>query len=84
MKDGKKLLDKIRQVEFAAVDLNIYLDNFPDNKKALADYNTLSKQLIYLKREYETNFGMLTNFGFSQSEYPWSWVNEPWPWEADK
>ncbi|CAB1251320.1 spore coat protein CotJB [Clostridium sp. MT-14] len=81
MKDGKKLLDKIRQVEFAAVDLNIYLDNFPDNKKALADYNTLSKQLMYLKREYEANFGMLINFGFSQSEYPWSWTNQPWPWE---
>jgi len=83
MDNRENLLNKIRQLEFATLDLSIFLDNFPDNKKALSDFNTFSKQLMKLTREYELNFGALFNFGFSQSQYPWTWVNEPWPWESD-
>ncbi|OAA91826.1 spore coat protein CotJB [Clostridium ljungdahlii] len=82
MSDRKKLLDEIRQLEFATVDLNLYLDNFPDNKKALSDYNMFTNQLIRLKRNYEDRFGILTNFGYSESQFPWTWINEPWPWEC--
>jgi len=71
----KSLLNKIRELEFAAVDLNLYLDNFPNNRDAL---------LLSLKKEYEDNYGMLTNFGSSTSKYPWSWINDPWPWESEK
>lgn len=80
--DRKKMLNKIRELEFAAVELNLYLDNFPNNKKALADYNMFTKQLMCLKKEYEMKHGLLTNFGYGQSQYPWTWVNEPWPWES--
>ncbi|MBP2032237.1 spore coat protein JB [Clostridium algifaecis] len=82
MKNKKKLLDDIRKLKFATVDLNLYLDNFPDNQKALCAYNDYTNQLILLKKEYEKRYGILTNFGTSASDYPWSFINEPWPWES--
>lgn len=78
-----KLLKKIQEVEFAAIELNLFLDNNPDNLKALADYNFMASQLACLKNDYEMEFGPLTNFGNAQSKAPWEWVNEPWPWENE-
>lgn len=78
----EELLGKIRELEFAAVDLNLYLDNHPNNRKAVEDYNMFSQELMKLKKLYEMEYGVLTNFGYSQSQCPWSWVNDPWPWES--
>lgn len=75
------LLKKIRELEFAAVDLNLFLDNHPNNKQALSDYNKITEDLNKLKRIYEVNNGPLSNYGYAPSQYPWQWVNEPWPWE---
>lgn len=79
----RELLDKIRELEFAAVDLNLYLDNHPMNQQALMDYNTVTKELMELKRMYEADSGPLIHFGCAPSQYPWRWVSEPWPWENE-
>lgn len=76
-----ELLKKIQELEFAAVELNLFLDNHPSNKQALSDYNKITLDLTELKKEYEASAGPLTNFGCAPSQYPWQWVNEPWPWE---
>jgi spore coat protein JB len=80
-KSCENMLLKIQELEFAAVDLNLYLDNHPDNKNALADYNVITRELIELKKIYEAENGPFANFGCSESSYPWAWVSEPWPWE---
>ncbi|RKD22471.1 spore coat protein JB [Caminicella sporogenes DSM 14501] len=77
----KDLLKKIQEVEFAIVDLNLYLDTHPKNQRALADYNMLTNELFRLKKIYEMNYGPLTNFGYAPSHYPWQWIESPWPWE---
>lgn len=77
----KELLRKIQELSFATVELNLFLDTHPENQQALMDYNYFHQQLMEHKRMYEVNYGPLTNFGFSPSQYPWAWVNEPWPWE---
>lgn len=76
-----ELLRKIQELEFAAVDLNLFLDTHPTNQPALSDYNAITEELKRLKKIYETNFGPLSNFGNSPSQYPWRWIDEPWPWE---
>lgn len=78
----EELKRKIQELEFAAVELNLYLDNHPNEQKALVDYNNISKDLGSLKKEYESKYGPLCNFGNAPSAYPWQWVNEPWPWET--
>lgn len=76
-----EMMKKIKELEFAVVELNLYLDNHPMNQQAIMDYNKFTKELMELKERYEKQYGMLTNFGYSLSQYPWEWVNEPWPWE---
>ncbi|MBU5486340.1 spore coat protein CotJB [Clostridium sp. MSJ-11] len=81
--DRSQMLNKIRELEFAAVELNLFLDNNPNNQHALADYNCVTANLMKLKRKFEMEYGPLTNFGYAQSKCPWRWVEDPWPWEID-
>lgn len=78
------LLLKLQQLEFAAVDLNLFLDNNPDNRNAIMDYNVIAREISKIKEIYEQQFGPLTNFGCSESPYPWTWVDDPWPWEYEE
>lgn len=81
--DRAQLLDEIRVVEFMTVELNLYLDTHPDDQRALREYNSYTQQLMALKDEFQRRYGPLSNFGTALSQYPWAWLNEPWPWELD-
>lgn len=75
------LMLKIQELSFACVDMNLYLDNNPEDKKAIDTYNSLSAQFAQARCAYESKYGPLTNFGYAPSAYPWQWVCEPWPWD---
>lgn len=79
--DKFELLDKIMKYQFYAVELNLYLDNFPDNEEATKDYEEVSAKLQCLVNGYENLYGPLTNFGSAYVQNPELWVNSPWPWE---
>lgn len=79
----KDLIDSIQIYQFIAVELNLFLDNFPDNNDAKKDYEVVSEKLTYLINEYEEKFGPLINFGVSHKEDPHSWIEKPWPWEKE-
>ncbi|WP_035292851.1 MULTISPECIES: spore coat protein CotJB [Clostridiaceae] len=79
--DRSKMMKKIKELEFAAVELNLYLDNHPNNQRALNDYNMTTDMLMDMKEAYEVKYGPLTNFGYAKSTPSWKWVEEPWPWE---
>jgi spore coat protein JB len=81
--DRLNMLKNIQKVEFACIDLNLYLDTHHSDQKALMDYNTYTLQLNTLKRQYENIYGPLANFGSSPSQYPWRWIEDPWPWEIE-
>ncbi|WP_053956512.1 spore coat protein CotJB [Inediibacterium massiliense] len=76
-----EMLSKLQEVEFACIDLNLYLDTHPQDQMALMRYNTCAYQLDVLKKQYECMYGPILNFGFSQSQYPFQWIEGPWPWE---
>lgn len=75
------LLLDIMKYTFYAIELNLYLDNFPNNTEATEDYKEISEKLDKLIYRYEQEFGPLTNFGSAAIENPRAWVNTPWPWE---
>jgi spore coat protein JB len=75
------MLEKIQELSFTAVDLNLYLDNNPTDQNALGHYNAVCHQLDCAKKAYEQIYGPLMNFGESPSQFPWRWVQGPWPWE---
>lgn len=75
------LLKAIQKYQFYAIDLNLYLDNFPNNEKAKKDYEIVSHRLNGLRHKYEKEYGPLTNSGTSFNPCPSKWVDQPWPWE---
>lgn len=82
MPEQAQMLTQIMALEFTAVDFNLYLDTHPNDQRALMDYNSTVQELALLKDQYQRRFGPLTNFGYAPSQYPWAWINEPWPWEV--
>ena len=69
MSENPLLLD-IMKYMFYAIDLNLYLDNFPKNHQATEDYKMVSEKLNCLVKQYEQTYGPLTNFGSSSMEDP--------------
>ena len=74
----EELTMKIRELDFAIIELALYLDTHPDDRKALCLHNTYAKQVKELKDKYQKVYGPLT------LDYPcnkWRWLEQPWPWE---
>ena len=76
-------LDAIRKLQFFAIDLNLYLDNFPNCKDAIDDYKLISSKLRKLIWDYEQLYGPLSNFGSAYIQNPDAWIDTPWPWENE-
>lgn len=81
--DKKNLLENIRRYQFYAVELNLYLDNFPNCSDAIEDYDKVSNRLLSLIAEYESSYGQLVNFGMASNNDAVSWTEDPWPWENE-
>lgn len=80
--ERKKMLCRLQEMEFVAIELNLYLDTHPCDTEAINDYNCAVKMIKKLKKEYEDAYGPIMHFGMGgTSEEPWQWVEEPWPWE---
>lgn len=79
MEDRKEMLKQIKCLQFAIIELALYLDTHPDDEKALCLHNKYCKELKELKDKYQKVYGPLT------INYPcnkWRWLEEPWPWEG--
>lgn len=81
--DAKQLaaLRELMELEFVATELTLYLDTHPDEEVPLHHYNSVVRELAAKKTTYEAAYGPLFSFGFSPSQYPWQWIEGPWPWE---
>jgi spore coat protein JB len=78
---AEALMQKLRQVDFALYDTILYLDAYPNCRKALAHYHTLLEMHKNLKTEYEKEYGPITAFG-NESKSSYDWTSTPWPWET--
>ncbi|MBR5428552.1 MAG: spore coat protein CotJB, partial [Clostridia bacterium] len=78
MSEREKLLREISAAQFAAWELNLYLDtHFPD-ARAGALKNGYEKKYNALVAQYEEKYGPLTAFGDGDER----WTAGPWPWEG--
>lgn len=76
-----ELLYELQQVDFALVELNLYLNTHPMDQQAIMQYNELAHRSQMIKKNFESMYGPITHFGASFSPTPWSWSNSPWPWQ---
>lgn len=77
------LLLKLSQVEFSALDMQLYLDTHPHDKKAIALYNAFTSEAKTLREEYEKCYGPLFSYISKSREDYFSWIDEPWPWQKE-
>lgn len=74
----EEMLEKIRSLKFAIVDLAEYLDTHVDDEKALYLHRDYSTKLKELMEQYQKVFGPIT-IAFPCNK--WRWLEGPWPWE---
>ena len=75
----REMLEKIKELNFAVIELALYLNTHPNDTRALNLHRRYSKELKELKDKYQKIYGPLTIY------YPcnkWRWLEEPWPWEG--
>ena len=74
----EEMMMKIRELDFAIIELGLYLDTHPEDRRALCLHNTYAREVKDLKDKYQKVYGPLT------MDYPcnkWRWLEAPWPWE---
>ncbi|GAA5415396.1 hypothetical protein Pryu01_00420 [Paraliobacillus ryukyuensis] len=76
------LLEQIQAIDFVLVELNLYLDTHPNDAESIQQFNQCSYESRKLKKQFEKQFGPLMHFGYSYSNYPWDWIDVPWPWQV--
>ncbi len=81
MHDMVAMLRQIQAIQFAAIELHLYLNTHPRDQRALEEYNELVCKLEQLEAEYTERYGML--YMLQQSGFPWEWNREPWPWDIN-
>ena len=77
----QKLLLDIMENCFYAHELNLYLDNFPNDKEKVELFNKYNEITDKLVKEYNEKYEPLTLSG-NNLEVPFSWEESPWPWEG--
>ncbi len=77
-----EMMRKIQELDFAIIDLNLFLDTHPECKEAIALFKELSATSKSLKNDYQARYGPLFVHNSSNPEY-FEWVDkcEKWPWE---
>ena len=79
MSERERLSRRIAAIDFALVELHLFLDSHPNNKEVankLEEYQTKSSEL---RAQYEEKFGPLSPIGKNGNR--WSWISNPWPWD---
>ena len=74
--ERREMIQEIRSLDFAIVELALYLDTHPEDEKALCLHRKYTKKVKDLKDKYQKVYGPLTiNFPCNK----WRWLEEPWP-----
>lgn len=75
----EQMLMKIKELNFAIIELGLYLDTHPEDQRALCMHKEYCKKLKDLQDKYQKIYGPLTIY-FPCNK--WRWLEGPWPWEG--
>ena len=79
--EQERMFLNMSELYFAAHELNLYLDNFPNDRNMIRmfnDYRTMANQAL---RAYEEKFGPITITSEQLNEFPWMWEQINFPWD---
>lgn len=79
--DKDQLLILIDALNFAQIDISLYLTIYPEDKDMLNLFNQYRMQKNAVIGKYEQLYGPLTIDSDALERNPWAWNKNPWPWE---
>ena len=74
------MLKKVMEADFAAYDLQLYLDTHPEDGKALAMYTDVVRRARDAREAFEAAYGPLSPES-AAGKKEWTWIKSPWPWD---
>ena len=81
MNEQAQILTYVDALQFAAHDLNLYLDNHPNDREMIQLFNQYREEGNRAIKEYEQKYGPLFTSSDALNTTPWAWNQLPWPWE---
>jgi spore coat protein JB len=75
-----KMLKEVMAADFAAIDLQLYLNTHPYDRRALTVYMSNARRAKMLMENFERMYGPIT--AIASNSYPWPWIENPWPWDG--
>lgn len=81
MNGREQMLQKIGVVDFTVVELALFLDTHPKDRKALEYYNHYVQIKRQLCREFSQHYYPLT-LAETECDRSWAWGEAPLPWEG--
>ncbi len=82
MSDQEIMLKRISAIDFAIVELNLYMDTHPYDQEVNTKLNDYRNQSDALKAEYQEKYGPITSN--TTEDNRWGWIADPWPWNNDE
>ncbi|MCX7747475.1 MAG: spore coat protein CotJB [Clostridia bacterium] len=76
----ERMLREVMAADFTVIDLNLYLNTHPYDKRTIDLFNQSVQRAKILRNNYERLYGPLTVN--TPSGCPWRWIESPWPWEG--
>ena len=80
--DCKAIMKRLQKIDFSLVDVILYLDAYPECKKALDYYHKLLSERDALRHALSSKCKRPMSPFENESETEWDWISSPWPWEA--
>lgn len=78
----RELMQRINQYSFAVNDATLFLDTHPYDTEAMNYFQKYRALRLEAIQEYAKYYApLLVDYAVSDKA-PWSWANEPWPWEG--
>ena len=81
--EQEEMFLRLSEKEFAAHDLNLYLDLYPNDGNALDLFNKYRKEANRLMMEYEEKYGPILISSDSLNTSPFLWQTLIFPWNME-
>lgn len=79
--EEQEILLKIDQLGFAMHEINLFLNVYPNDESMIKNYNLLQREYDKLLKYYESKFTPLQRNNQYMNNSPFSWTEDPWPWD---
>lgn len=81
MSRKEQMLNDIGMLDFTLVELTLYLDTHPFDRRAMEYFNHYNKIKNQMEKEFSQKFFPLTK-DYADSDKEWRWGMAPLPWEG--